>query len=273
MIIFANCKINIGLDVLRRGNDGYHDISTLMYPVSGLADSIEILRSPHDDVYFTASGIAVDCPAEQNLCLRAYNLIKSIYNIGGVRIHLHKCVPFGAGLGGGSSDATAVIVGLNALFSLSLSFVQMQELAARLGSDTAFFVRNVPQMATGRGEVLCEYPLPQLSGKFLLIVKPDIAVSTADAYARIVPSLPLISLEQRLAQDISSWRETVGNAFEEHIFELHPSLAQIKRELYGMGAIYASMSGSGAAIFGFFDKRPNVGSLFSDCFVYQQVIS
>lgn len=272
MIIFANCKINIGLDVLRRSNDGYHDISTLMYPVSGLTDSVEILRLPRDDVYFTASGIAVDCPAEQNLCLRAYHLIKSIYNIGGVRIHLHKCVPFGAGLGGGSSDATAVIVGLNALFSLSLSWVQMQGLAARLGSDTAFFVRNVAQMATGRGEVLRDFPLPALSGKYLLIVKPDIAISTVDAYSRIVPSLPAVPLEQRLSYDISSWRETVVNAFEGHVFELHPSLAQIKRELYGLGALYASMSGSGAAIFGIFDTKQNVGSLFSDYFVYQQVI-
>lgn len=272
MILFANCKINIGLDILRRRNDGYHDIETLMYPVSGLCDSVEVVAHSAPGAYFTSSGLVVDCPPESNLCLRAYELLRSEYAVGGARIHLHKCVPFGAGLGGGSADAAAVIVALNRVFGLGLSLVQLEALAAKIGSDVPFFIRNIPQFASGRGEILTPYG-SVLSGLHLIIVKHDVAVSTAQAYAGVVPRVAQVPLAQRLLGDISTWRDCVENDFEASIFAVHPLLALTKKRLYDAGALYAAMSGSGAAVYGIFEQKPDVGDEFSDAFVYQQIMS
>lgn len=272
MIFFPNCKVNIGLDVLGRRADGFHDIETLMMPVMGLCDILEIVPADIPGAEFGRSGIAVDCPPEKDLCMSAYVLMRKKFGIGGVRMHLHKIIPFGAGLGGGSSDAAFVIKGLNKVFSLGLDMETMEGLAAELGSDAAFFVRNEPQIATGRGEMLAPYPV-DFHGKSIVIVKPDIHISTAEAYAGITPSIPPVSLHERLAADIITWRETVTNAFEPASFARHPELGRIKAVLYEEGALYASMSGSGSAIYGIFEgDRDGLRERFNGMFFYRQVI-
>ena len=255
MILRANCKINIGLDVLRRREDGFHELSTVMFPVRELYDTVTVEQS--ENLTFTQTGIVVDCPVEKNLCVRAARLMQKCYGVGNVAIELDKRVPFGAGLGGGSSDATAVIVAMNEIFSLNLAEDELIARAAEIGSDTAFFVRNTAQLCTGRGEVMSPISLP-LSGVWLVVVKPDEGVSTAEAYGGVKPCVPEVSLDKLLAQPIEQWQGRVKNDFEAHIFEAHPLLGLLKQQLLDAGAVYASMSGSGSALFGIFSERPEL---------------
>lgn len=264
----AGCKINIGLDVLRRRADGYHDIETVMYPVHELCDEIEVERCGCG-VRFVQNGIAVDCDDEQNLCVRAYRLMQELFGIDGAEIRLDKRIPFGAGLGGGSSDATTTILLLNKLFGLALSEPQLMELATMLGSDTAFFVRNEPQLCSGRGEVLTPIHLP-IAGKWLAILKPAEGVSTREAYEGVRPAVPSIPLAEALQQPIGEWRECVKNDFEPHVFAVHPRIAQLKQYLYGIGASYASMSGSGSAVFGIFAEQPHIVPPFENTFIHTE---
>ena len=253
MKLNANCKINLGLDILRRREDGFHDLETVMIPVTELYDVITVERA--DEVEFVQTGIVVDCPPEKNLCLRAYNLVRSRYDLPPVRITLDKRVPFGAGLGSGSSDATAVILGVNKMFDLSLSGEQLIALASELGSDTAFFVRNTPQLCTSRGEVMRDIEL-NLKGLYLVVAKPEDAVSTREAYSGVRPFVPQITLAERLNAPICEWQQNVKNDFEKHIFELHPTIGALKARFIADGALYASMSGSGSAVFGLFESVP-----------------
>lgn len=252
MKLKANCKINLGLDVLRRREDGYHDLSTIMYPVRGLYDELEITPAESDGAEFVAAGMAVDCPPEQNICVKAHRLMRARYGVGGVRIVLDKRVPFGAGLGGGSSDGTAVIMALNELFSLRLSEAELIAAAAELGSDTAFFVRNTPQLCEGRGEIMTPAAV-DLGGMTIAIVKPAASVSTREAYSGVRPSLPARLLSERIAEPVARWQGSVKNDFEESVFALYPEIGEVKRALLDAGAVYASMSGSGSAVFGLFD--------------------
>lgn len=272
MLLFPNCKINIGLRVVARRADGYHDIETVMVPVRGLCDILEIVRSRSGDVEFSSSGLPVGGPPEKNLCVRAYGAVREACGIGGVKIHLHKIVPMGAGLGGGSADAAYVIKGLSDLFSLGLSVAQMESLAAGIGSDTAFFVGNRPALATGRGEVLSPVEL-SLRGRRLVIVKPDEFVSTAEAYARVTPRRADAPLAELLERPFDVWREEVRNDFEPSVFEGHPVIGRIRDSLYRQGAVYASMTGSGAAVYGIFDRVPPVLDGFDKMFVYQEDMS
>ena len=251
MILRANCKINLGLDILRRRADGYHDLETVMYPVRGLFDEVEVVRTDTPGVEFRTEGLAVDCPADDNICLKAFHLMQCRYGVDGVRIRLVKRVPFGAGLGGGSADATAVVMALNDLFALGLSEGELIDRAAELGSDTAFFVRNTPQLCTGRGEVMEPFPL-DLSGMTLVIVKPDEGVSTREAYAGVRPRIPEVPLSERLRRPVAEWQGVVTNDFEESVFSAHPVIRNFKERLLDAGAVYASMSGSGSALFGLF---------------------
>lgn len=253
MKIKANCKINIGLDVLRRRADGYHDLSTVMYPIRGLYDEVEVTPIDAAENEFRSVGLEVDCPAEQNLCIRAARLMQQRYGVGRVRITLDKRVPFGAGLGGGSADATAVIVAVNELFSLSLDEPTLISLAAELGSDTAFFVRNSPQLCEGRGEQMTPIDI-DLRGLWIVLVKPDEGVSTREAYAGVKPSVPERTLSERLQEPIACWQGSVKNDFEPSVFAAHPALAAIKQRLLDSGAVYASMSGSGSTIYALFDS-------------------
>lgn len=264
MICEACCKINLGLDVQRRRDDGYHELETVMMPVRGLYDTIEI--EPSERCSFAADGIAVDCQPQDNLCLRAWRLMAERYGVGSVRIVLHKRVPFGAGLGGGSSDATAVVMALNEMFSLGLSEPELLDCASALGSDTAFFVRSTPQLCTGRGETMTPAAL-DLGGLWLLVAKPSEGVSTREAYAGVRPHVKPQPLAERIARPVAEWQGSVVNDFEEHILAAHPAIAQIKRALLDSGALYASMSGSGSAVFGLFASRPAV-AFTPDVFVH-----
>ena len=253
MILRANCKINLGLDVLRRRDDGFHDVETVMFPVRGLFDEVEVVRRAKPGIGFRAEGLAVDCPPEQNLCLRAFRLMQARWGIDGADIRLDKRVPFGAGLGGGSSDATAVLVGLNEVFALGLSKKELAAYAAELGSDTAFFVENTPQLCTGRGEVLTPCPV-DLTGLWLVIVKPAEGVSTRKAYAGVVPHVPEIPLAERIRRPVSQWQGLVTNDFEPSVFAARPAIRAAKERLLAAGALYAAMSGSGSAVFGLFEE-------------------
>ena len=210
MILHANCKINLGLDVLRRREDGYHELSTVMFPVRGLYDVVGVTRTAVPGVRFLSEGLAVDCTPGENICVKAFLLMRERYGVDGVEIRLDKRVPFGAGLGGGSSDGTAVLLALDGLFGLRLSEAELIDLAAGLGSDTAFFVRNTPQLCTGRGEIMEPYPLC-LAGMTLVIVKPDVGVSTREAYAGVRPHVPEVPLAERLRRPVAEWQGLVTN--------------------------------------------------------------
>lgn len=249
MIYSANCKINIGLDILRRRDDNYHDLSTIIYPAIGLCDVVEVVHS--NEFMFTSSGIEIDCEYDKNLCVKAYKLLKSeIGDIAPVHIHLHKIVPFGAGLGGGSSDATFTLIAINDLLNLGLTEEKLIYFAAKLGSDTPFFVKNRAQLCSSRGEVMQDISL-DLSGLYLNIIKPDVSISTREAFSGITPSDSIFDLSQLPTTDITEWKNFVKNDFETTIFKSKPILKEIKNKLYDLGAIYSSMSGSGSALYAF----------------------
>lgn len=256
MILRANCKINLGLDILRRREDGFHDLETVMIPVPEVFDVVEVNRMEGCSL-FEQEGLTVDCNAENNLCMKALRLMQRLYGVGGAHIRLEKRVPFGAGLGGGSSDATAVILALNEIYELGLSEERLIEVAAMIGSDTAFFVRNTPQLCTGRGEKMEPIELP-LQGKYLAIAKPAEGVSTKEAYSGVKPAVPEVRLAEALQRPIEEWQGVVKNDFEPHIFVAHPAIAELKKEMLDAGAVYASMSGSGSAVFGIFENRPKL---------------
>lgn len=277
MEIRANCKINLGLDVLRRRDDGFHELATVMFPVSDLYDIInieldnesDVQLNKDNDIKLITKGLTIDCPAENNICVKAYRLMQSRYGISGIRITLDKRVPFGAGLGGGSSDATAIIIAINALFKLNLCEAELLQCASELGSDTAFFIYNTPQICRGRGEIMSPIDI-NLQGYTLVIIKPQLTISTYEAYSGIHPSTPKISLVERISRPIEEWANCIGNNFERHIFASYPQLAELKADLINQGAIYASMSGSGSALFGIFPKNKKYSSPSNDLFIHVQ---
>lgn len=280
MVLFPNCKINIGLDVLSRRADGFHELSTVMYPIRGLCDALEIVLADKgdtdgddicEDFTFTTGGITVDCDPENNICVRAFQLMQRQFGISGMKMHLQKAIPFGAGLGGGSADAAFAIRGINSLFELGLDTDKMESLAAELGSDTSFFIKNSPALASSRGEVLSDITL-DLGGYYIIIAKPTFGVSTAEAYSGVSPRIPSVALSQRIAADIHTWRETITNDFEHHIFELYPQIGAIKQQLYDCGAVYASMSGSGSAVYGIFAQKPRTCDIPRETIIYQGII-
>ena len=272
MIIRANCKINLGLFVTRKREDGYHELETVMLPVSELYDVVTVERSEADGVTFSGVGIEVDCPADKNLCVRAARLMQERYGVGGVTITLDKRVPFGAGLGGGSSDATAVIVAVNEIYNLGLDKSTLASLAAELGSDTPFFVYNTPQLCTGRGEIMSPADV-DLSGMWLAVAKPmNESVSTKEAYSGIKPKMPEHGLMELLKADKREWQGSVVNDFEPHIFAAHPAIEALKQSMLDAGAIYAAMSGSGSAVFGLFAQMPQL-DFGEDLFLHVEYIN
>ncbi len=260
MTIKANCKINLGLHVISKREDGYHELETVMLPVCGLYDVVDVERGEQETICFCGSGFVVDCPEDRNLCVRAARLMQERFCVGGVNIRLDKRVPFGAGLGGGSSDATAVIVAINDIFELGMDKPALAELAAELGSDTPFFVYNTPQLCRGRGEIMTSVDV-DLRGLWLAVAKPlDDSVSTKEAYSGITPKQPERSLVELLKEDVATWQATVVNDFEPHIFAAHPIIKNLKQSMLDAGALYAAMSGSGSAVFGLFDRAPQLMS-------------
>ena len=267
---FPIAKINIGLYVTRRREDGYHDLETIFYPIP-LHDNLSIspLKMSDAPYQLQTAGHKIEGNPDDNLIIKVYKQLAEEFDLPALDIYLYKRIPMGAGLGGGSSDAAAMIKLLNETFDLGLSTADMERRVARLGADCAFFVQGKPAFATGIGDVLTPIEL-SLSGMHLVLVKPDIFVSTKEAYGGIVPATPEHDLLEAIKTPITEWRHTVSNDFEKNVFCLHPEIAAIKQTLYDMGAVYASMSGSGSTVFGLFPHAVEEAErVFDDCFVWQ----
>jgi len=249
MISFPNAKINLGLRVLRRRSDGFHDIETVFYPV-GLHDSLEIIPAPGSETTIAHYGIPV--PGDDDLCLKACALLGESHDLPPVAIHLLKGIPVGAGLGGGSSDAARTLLMLNNMFGLGLGDAALEQLAAKLGSDCAFFIRNRPVLASGRGEVLEDVDTG-LAGKLLLLADPGIHISSREAYAMVRPAAGRPSLREIIKTPVGEWKDFLVNDFEQPVFSLYPRVREIRELMYAAGAQYASMSGSGSVVYGIFD--------------------
>lgn len=250
MITFPNAKINLGLNIVERRPDGYHNLETIFYPI-GLTDVLEIVPARGRESSLTTYGNLVDCPVEKNLVMKALRLMQQHYGVPDVDIYLYKHIPDGAGLGGGSSDASSTMLMLNKMFELGVEDQELARLAATLGADCPFFIYNRPMMATGIGDVL--HPITvDLKGLWLLLVKPQVSVPTAVAYSRVTPAPSTSDLRDDVACDVSQWSGVVKNDFEPSVMEAFPVLATIKQRIADAGAAYVSMSGSGSSIFGIF---------------------
>ncbi len=262
MITFPCAKINLGLNIVSKRPDGYHNLETVFYPIP-LTDALEIKymdekfpsESPCD---LKITGNDIDCNEEDNLVIKAYQLLAADFQLPRVHAHLVKRIPTQAGLGGGSSDAAYMIRLLDERFRLNIGIPEMERYAAKLGADCAFFITADPSYAEGIGDVLMPVDVPGagLGGYYLAVVKPSVAVSTRDAYAAIVPKTPTKCCRDIVRQPIETWKDELVNDFEAPIFAMHPELATIKQSLYDAGAVYAAMSGSGSALFGIFREQP-----------------
>lgn len=257
MIAFPNIKINLGLSITEKRPDGYHNLETVFYPVA-LEDALEIRTLPEANlpeaekkITLHQYGMEIAGNPEDNLVAKAYSLLDKEFHLPPVEIHLYKHIPSGAGLGGGSSDAAFMLKLLNGHFHLNLSEEQLEVYAATLGADCAFFIKNKPIFAEGIGNIFSPIEL-SLSGYQIMIVKPDVFVSTREAFSNIRPHHPEHSVKEVIKRPVQEWKETLINDFEASVFPQHPVIGEIKQELYNQGAIYASMSGSGSSVFGLF---------------------
>jgi 4-diphosphocytidyl-2-C-methyl-D-erythritol kinase len=270
MLFFPNAKINIGLNIVSKRPDGYHNIETVFYPV-GLADAVEFVPETATIVggipEISFSGLDFDKNPKTDLCIRAYQLLRKDFKLPPLKIHLHKMIPVGAGLGGGSSDAAFMIRHLNEALGLGLSNANMEKYAASIGSDCAFFIKNKPVFATGRGNEFTPIDF-SLTGHYLVLVCPNIHVSTAEAYSMVVSKEPEASLHNLIQLPVEQWRSFIVNDFEKSVFSGHPEIEKIKMQLYAEGALYASMSGSGSSVYGIFKEKKDLKGLFKDCFVW-----
>jgi 4-diphosphocytidyl-2-C-methyl-D-erythritol kinase len=265
MLVFPNCKINLGLRITEKRTDGFHNLQSCFYPVAW-SDVLEVV--PSETFAFTSSGLLIPGDPAKNLCVRAYELLKADYNLPPVQMHLLKIVPIGAGLGGGSADAAFALKLLNERFELGLSVTALENYARQLGSDCAFFVQNKPQYCIQKGDVFEDITV-DLSGYHIMLVYPNLAISTAEAYASIRPKQPDMPLIQQLQAPTETWRETVYNDFEDSLFPKYPVLKEIKRQLYDSGAIYASMSGSGSTVYGIFNGSVTTPNQFENYSVWK----
>jgi 4-diphosphocytidyl-2-C-methyl-D-erythritol kinase len=268
MVLFPNAKINLGLNITEKRPDGYHNIETCFFPIA-ICDILEFIETKGETT-FESSGISIPGNARENLCMQAWKLIKDEYDIPPVKIFLHKQIPIGAGLGGGSSDAAYMLRGLNDYFKLNIEPEKLEVLASKLGSDCSFFIRNVPCFATGRGEILTPIEL-NIKGYKILLVNPGIHVGTSEAYAQVHPKQPEFSLSQSLKLPLDKWVEFISNDFEAGVFKKHPKIAQIKESIINAGAVYASMSGSGSSVYGIFvgDIPDKLEKEFSDMYFWR----
>ena len=255
MLGFANSKINLGLNVLSRRQDGYHDISTCFYPVRW-NDILEIVPLSKGKTYLKITGLEIPPGKDENLCLKAYRLMKKDFDIPEVGIHLHKQIPTGSGLGGGSSDASRTLMLLNSMFNIFLDDEVLSWYALKLGSDCPFFIHNNPVLASGRGEVFEEINV-DLSGRYIIIVNPGFAISTQEAYRHLKPAIPDLSVRDILGEKpVEEWKGILTNDFENFAFQKYPVLGDIKNKFYDSGALYSSMTGSGSGMYGIFADPP-----------------
>jgi len=251
MIVYPHAKINLGLHIIERRSDGFHEVETVLYPIT-LCDILEI--KPSEQIQLFLYGLPIEGASEDNLCIKAWHMFREDFSIPPVQFHLYKRIPSSAGLGGGSSDGAYALKMLNNYFSLNLSDELLVQYAARLGSDCPSFIYKRPSLATGRGEqiVPCEV---DLSGFHILVCTPPLSISTAQAYAGARPAAPQYALTETLSLPVCKWRERLVNDFEKTLFPLFPILQQYKEALYASGAVYASLSGSGAALYGLYDSE------------------
>jgi len=257
VVTFPNAKINLGLQILRKRPDGYHDISSLFLPIP-LCDVLEVIESK--ELSFTSSGLPIPGNADDNLCLKAYHSLKADFDLPPVSIHLHKVIPMGAGLGGGSADGAFVLSMLNEKFGFQLTPRQLESYAAQLGSDCPFFIRNQAAIASGRGTELTPHAI-NLKGHYLVLVFPGIHIGTREAYAGVKPHAGQPNIADVLAAPINRWKDELKNDFEPSVFPGHPLLPSLKDLLYQTGAGYASMTGSGSTIYGIFETQPVLSAL------------
>lgn len=275
MIIFPIAKVNLGLNVVERRADGYHNLETVFMPLAGLRDALEVTAMDEQfpssvDCDLKVTNISIEGDEQQNLVVKAYRLLKEEFpHIPRVHAHLCKAIPTQAGMGGGSSDCAAMLCLLNTMFDLGLTPQQLIDRAARLGADCPFFVMGRPAYAEGIGERLQPIPL-NVSGLNIVVARPDIPVPTREAFSLVKPQHPKKNCRDvALTQPVETWRDDLVNDFETSVFALHPEIAAIKERLYQLGAVYAAMSGSGSAVFGLFRQQPTLGDEFSDMFTWQ----
>ncbi|MBB6110993.1 4-diphosphocytidyl-2-C-methyl-D-erythritol kinase [Mucilaginibacter lappiensis] len=267
MILFPNAKINIGLNITERRPDGYHNLETIFYPIN-IKDALEVVVS--DKLSFESSGLDIPGRVEDNLCIKGYHLLKNDHDLPPVSIHLHKNIPIGAGLGGGSADAAYFIRLMNQQFELGLSVEEMTGYARKLGADCAFFIENKPVFAFEKGDEFESIKL-DLSNYKIALVMPDVHISTAEAFRGIKPSPVKESLFDLITEPITEWKKNIKNDFEASIFKNHVEIRGVKAALYEAGAIYASMSGSGASVFGIFEQTPDLQHLEAENEVFYDV--
>ena len=258
MLGFSNAKINLGLNIIEKRPDGYHNIESVFYPV-GWADILEVL--PAETFTFTTSGLPVPGEAAQNLVVKARNLLPPAQ--GNVKIHLHKILPMGAGIGGGSSNGAFALKLMNTVLNLGLPAEQLLNLAGNLGSDCPFFIDNRPAFCHGTGTQFETTGL-SLKGKFLVMVNPGIHISTAEAYAGITPRKPAVSVKDLVMQPLSEWKNRLVNDFEAPLITKYPLIGELRQALYTHGALYASMTGSGSTVYGIWEKETDLSRLFAD---------
>lgn len=276
MITFPNAKINLGLDVVSKRPDGYHNLETVFYPVP-LEDILEINIADDADApeyTFTMYNAVFEGDSSDNLVVKAYKALAADHRLPKVKISLYKNIPTGAGLGGGSADAAFALKMLNSIAKLGLSDGELEEYAARIGADCAFFIRNTPAYATGIGNILVPAEC-SLAGYCMVIVKPDIHISTKEAYSLVSPAEPATALTAIAARPVTEWKGAMKNDFEKSVFAKYPAMERIKEELYGMGAVYASMSGSGSAFFGIFNEEQSTEELkrrFPGMFCWSRIV-
>lgn len=270
MISFPNCKVNLGLNIISKRADGYHDLETLFYPIA-IKDVLEIIEANKTEL--TISGNEIDVPDEENICIKAYQLLKKKFPaLPPVKTHLHKAIPSGAGLGGGSADGSFMLKLLTEKFKLSLSTKELIDFSLELGSDCPFFILNKPCVATGRGEILEEINL-DLSAYKILIVNPGIHINTAWAFTQLSPDSATKSIREIIKQPIETWKAELKNDFETPVFNKYPEIKLIKETLYKDGAVYAAMTGSGSTAFGLFQKDVTPAVSFPQNYFVKELIS
>ncbi|NOT51260.1 MAG: 4-(cytidine 5'-diphospho)-2-C-methyl-D-erythritol kinase [Chitinophagaceae bacterium] len=262
MIVFPNCKINLGLNILRKREDGFHDLETVFFPLPlrDIVEIIELKKTTSEGITLLKSGFEI--AGENNICIKAYDLLKKRFpHIPAVQMHLHKAIPVGGGLGGGSADGAFALMLLNEMFGLAPSKEELRKMGAELGSDCPFFIINKPCFSQGRGELLEEIEVDLSAFKFI-IVNPGIHIDTGDMFKQIKPAIPKTSLREIINLPVEKWKDEMKNDFEEIVFALHPEIGNVKEELYKAGAVYASMSGSGSTVFGIFSKERSTSFSF-----------
>jgi 4-diphosphocytidyl-2-C-methyl-D-erythritol kinase len=270
MLTFPNAKINIGLDVVRKRNDGYHDIKSIFYPVKTYYDALEIF--PSEKLKLTLCGINIPVIFGENLCLQAFDLIKKEFDIPPVEIRLLKKIPIGSGLGGGSSDASFTLKMLNSIFNLGLTAKELTKLSEKIGSDCPFFIENTAKFITGRGDILEEIEI-NLSGYHITIITPEFKISTREAYSKIKPQKHDVDLNELIKLPVDQWKNWIVNDFEKIVFDEFPFTERIKSSLYEFGVDYASLSGSGSSLYALSKTKLEIQQdFFPKCLIWQGVL-